>query len=74
MAHSSRRGREGTQHKRDTNSTDQQVERVLSMGLDKFELWECHLEGFDVVPVLHLVETVCWSFLVTNLAERLAVP
>jgi hypothetical protein len=37
------------------DSTDQQIECVLRMGLDKFELRECQLEGFDVVAVLDLV-------------------
>jgi hypothetical protein len=34
------------------------------MGLDKFELRECQLEGFDVIAVLYLVEAVSWSFLI----------
>jgi hypothetical protein len=29
------------------DSTDQQIECVLRMGLDKFELRECQLEGFS---------------------------
>ena len=37
------------------DSTDQQIECVLRMGLDKFELRECQPEGFDVVAVLDLV-------------------
>ena len=51
------------------NSTDQHIERVLCMRLDKFELRECQLEGFDVVAVLHLVEAVSWDFLVGILAR-----
>jgi hypothetical protein len=34
---------------------DQQMERVLRVGLDQFELWECQLEGFDVIAILDLV-------------------
>ena len=37
------------------DSTDQQIECVLRMGLDKFELRECQPEGFYVVAVLDLV-------------------
>ena len=51
------------------NSTDQHIERVLCMRLDKFELRECQLEGFDVIAVLHLVEAVSWDFLVGILAR-----
>src|SRR6059058_4481098 len=43
------------------DSTDEQIERVLRMGLDQFELRECDLEGFDVIAVLHLVKAVSWS-------------
>jgi hypothetical protein len=37
---------------------------MLRMGLDKFELREYQLEGFDVIAVLYLVEAVSWSFLI----------
>jgi hypothetical protein len=37
---------------------------MLRMGLDKFELQEYQLEGFDVIAVLYLVEAVSWSFLI----------
>src|SRR5262249_20060283 len=46
------------------DSANQQIERLLRMGFDKLELRECLLECFDVVAILHLVETVGWSFLV----------
>jgi hypothetical protein len=34
------------------DGTHQQIERVLRMGLDKFELRECELKDFDVVGLI----------------------
>src|SRR5215467_182259 len=37
---------------------DQQIERLLRMGLDELQLREDSFEGLDVVAVLHFIEPI----------------